>query len=220
MEKDLRAALTKTINEASRDSLVRALIDIMNQANNNQVKTMSRVFSDQRMPAIPSKKRKYSTSSNRVKMLRDVMDEIIETNIFTYLDTADHCRFGGTCRHFYKLSGCVPPQIWYVNKVTWNKPIYVPYGVDRSYVINLTRFAMTRHLTIHQSVNLNDDDLIHLRKMPLEVLILESKTISGEGLRHLTGLPLRRLTLYGSMVTDAGLVNLSHMSLEYLSLIN
>ena len=196
--------------------MVRALIDIMNQANNNQIKTISRVFSDQRMP--PSKKRKIS--SNRILILRDVMDDIIESKICTYLDTADHCRFGVTCHHFYKLSGCVPPQIWYVNKVTWNKPIYVPYGVDRSYVINLTRFAMTRHLTIHQSVNLNDDDLIHLRKMPLEVLILESNTITGEGLRHLTGLPLRRLTLYGSMVTDAGLVNLAHMSLEYLSLIN
>ena len=221
MEKDLRAALTKTINEASRDSLVRALIDIMNQANNTQMKEISRVFSDQRMtPAIPNKKRKYGTSSNRVKNLRDLMDEIIESKIFTYLDTADHCRLGGTCRHFYKLSGCVPPQISYVNKVAWNKQIYVPYRSDRSYVINLTRFAMTRSLTINQWVNLNDDDLIHLRKMPLEVLILESKTIFGEGLRHLTGLPLRRLTLHGSMVTDAGLVNLSHMSLEYLSLIN
>ena len=216
--------LIERIDMSPHDMLVKILKSIVTRADEDQVNILTSIFDEHMRFSVPPnnrKKRKVTfdmpVSSSTLQMLSE---DVIESQIFPFLNLEDHCRMAATCHYAYKIAGCVPPRKFYINQSAWNKHVQVRGNISMTAFAKLIGFAATRSLELTNCFNLSDSSMHELRNMQwLEDLRITGTNVSDDTLEIISKLPIRSLYVNTPRVTDFGLSYLKKMPLKSLSLV-
>ena len=218
--------LYQDIRDSSREVLVDVMCDLVNRADDEQLKYIRRAIYDCRSISSITRGRKRPRRSSSLSdfppssSILHMSNDVLSVKLFPFLAISDHFRMAQTCHRMFVLSGCMPPSRFYMHKCAWNKHVQIPIRVSDSSLAKLCQFAHTPSMSMGGCYNVTDAGLTHLRNLPLHTLDLRHcERVTDAGLVVLQHLPLLTLDLSGlHNITERGLAHLRKLRIHTLYL--